>query len=337
MEDTMHRLASAALAGALPLAALAAIAGCRLDPLVDDTPGASAHLFPAGGMVPSAADSPELANQIGLNDGIDDKVLTINNGVVPRGTGLSAGQPVRYWSFGLANRAPAPLYQFFSRDDQGAVKRLDHPPMIEANPGERSYNPLHAINRVVVTAAYKGELITSAEALSDALDLGLIEEPEPTGDFVASPIVLLGTKLEISSKPAVVPIEAQEIYGHGYRVGMFELGGARGVQPTGGFLPTNQVSFLRESNKPGYDTTRPIFQATVPAAPPMMSANYTPLSVVVNVDLRPGVSATDIKSDGDLFVRDPNGAIVGTTEAVQALQVTGSILVLPLQFTEDVP
>ncbi|HSS00572.1 MAG TPA: hypothetical protein VLM79_26115, partial [Kofleriaceae bacterium] len=99
-----------------------------------------------------------------------------------------------------------------------------------------------------------------------------------------------------------------------------------------------QVSFLRESNKPAYDTTRPIFQATVPAAPPATdTANYTPLSVVVNVDLSSGIAAMTITSDGDLFTRDQSGAITGTTDKVQAFQVTSSILVLPIQFTEDLP
>ena len=99
------------------------------------------------------------------------------------------------------------------------------------------------------------------------------------------------------------------------------------VNPAGPRLP------VEERN----DTTRPIFQATVPAAPPTMKANYTALSVVVNVDLKPGVLASSITSDGDLFMRDQNGAITGTTDKVQTLQVTSSILVLPLQFAEDAP
>jgi hypothetical protein len=335
MEDTMHRFAPIAAIGIAVLAT-----GCRLDPLVEDVPGASGHIFPAGATIPDAADSPEAANQITLNDGIDDKVLTINNGVIPRGSGQSAGASVRYWSFGLANRAPSPLYRFFARNEAGELVPIDHAPMVESIPGERSYNPLHAINQIVVTAAYKGELITTADALADAIDLGLVEEPVPTGEFVATPIVLLGTKLEVSSKSTVPPVQAEPIYGHGYRVGMFQLGGVRGVQPTGGFLPTDQVSFLREANKPGYDTTRPIFQATIPAAPPTaMTANYTPLSVVVNVDLKPGIAASSIQEDADLFTRDPaTGAIVATLPSVvQQIQVTSSILVLPIQFAEDVP
>jgi len=331
MEAVMH---TARLA-----VALAAVTACRLDPLVDDTPGASGHVLEAGSTVPIAADSPEIANQITLNDGIDDKLLAINNGVIPRGTGQSAGEPVRYWSFGFASRAPAPLFRFFERTPTG-LKRISHLAMVESIPGERSYNPLHTINQVVVTARYRGELITTAEALADAIDLGLVEDPEPTGEFVASPIVLTTTRLEISSKPAVPPVAPEQVYGHGYIVGMFELGGAFGVQPTGGFLPTRQVSFLRESNKPAYDATRPIFQATVPTASPPTTppASYTALSVVINVDLVSTMPAAMITKDSDLFVRDGAGAIVSTKAgAVQQLQITTSMLVLPIQFTEDAP
>jgi hypothetical protein len=334
MEAVMHVRTAVAVSVAIGAVA----AGCRLDPLVDDTPGASGHVLAAGSTVPSAADNPEIANQIMLNDGIDDKVLAINGNVIPRGTGASAGDVVRYWSFGFASRAPAPLFEFFRRVDSG-LERIDHPAMAESLPGDRNYNPLHSIIRVIVTDRYAGELITSADALADAIDLGLVENPEPTGEFVASPIVLPGTRLEVSSKPDVLPVSAQLIYGHGYVAGMFELGGPRGVQPIGGFLPTSQVSFLRESSKPAYDATRPIFQIAVPQNPPpsMPPADYTPLSVVINVDLAPGTNAASITSDVDLFTRDAGGAIISTTNRVQQLQITTSMLVLPIQFEEDEP
>jgi hypothetical protein len=334
MEVAMH---TAYIAIAIAIAGVAA--GCRLDPLVDDTPGASGHLLGAGSIVPSAADSPEVANQITLNDGIDDKLLTINGNIVPRGTGQSGGDPVRYWSFGIATRAPAPLFRFYKRTASG-LELLSHPAMVESIPGERSYNPLHTINQVVVTDRYQGELITSGDALADAIDLGLVENPMPTGQFVVSPIVLPSVRLEISSKVEVPPVPPQQVYGHGYLVGMFELGGARGVQPTGGFLPTSQVSFLRDANKPAYDATRPIFQATVPTAPPPTTtpASYPALSVVINVDLVSTMPAMMITKDSDLFVRDGTGAIVNTKAGVvQQLQITTSMLVLPIQFTEDAP
>jgi hypothetical protein len=330
MEAVMHVRTAVAIA--------AVVAGCRLDPLVDDTPGASGHVLAAGTTVPSAADSAEVANQIALNDGIDDKVLLINFGVIPRGTGVSAGAQVRYWSFGFASRAPAPLFEFFQRTDS-RLDPIDHPAMVEALPGERSYNPLHSVIRVVVTDRYRGELITSADALADAIDLGLVEIPEPTGEFVATPVVLPGVRLEVSGEETMPPVPPKLVYGHGYVVGMFELGGPRGVQPIGGFLPTAQVSFLRESNKPAYDATRPIFQVTVPSNPPPIipPASYTPLSVVVNVDLAPGTMAASITRDSELFNRDDDGAIVSTTNRVQQLQITTSMLVLPIQFEENEP
>src|SRR5438552_3751012 len=96
------------LATAAAVALTIASAGCRLDPLVKDTPGASAHLLPAGASVPGAASNPDLTNQINLNDGIDDKALVASGGIIPRGTGSSDGAQVRYWSFGPTTRAPSP-------------------------------------------------------------------------------------------------------------------------------------------------------------------------------------------------------------------------------------
>ncbi|HET7501853.1 MAG TPA: hypothetical protein VFK02_12640 [Kofleriaceae bacterium] len=318
------------------LAAAAAVialgSGCRLDPLVGDKPGASAHILPAGTEVPSAMDSLELVNQINANDGVDDKAIAGNNGIIPRGTGVSAGLTVRYWSFGLSNRAPSPMYKFFARSEAGDLSPIDHPPLVDALPGDAGYSGVHAIIRVVVTDAYDGERITSSEALADALDLGLIEDPMPTGTFVTSPIVLPGTKLDTG---AAAPVVSEPVYGRGYEVGAFELGGARGVQPVNLFVPTNQVSFLRAAGTASFDTTRPVFQATIPAAPPATStASYTPLCVVVDVELASTTMPTMILADDQLFERTPGGDIKMAQPGVGSFQVTTSILLLPIQFTE---
>jgi hypothetical protein len=326
MEAVMH------IRTAVAIAAVAAVAtGCRLDPLVDDMPGASGHVLAAGSIVPSAADSPEIANQITLNDGIDEKLL-VNRSIVPRGTGASAGDEVSYWSFGSASRAPAPLFRFFRRTGAD-VEAIDHPVMVESLPGERPYNPLHSINRVVVTDRYRGELITSADALADAIDLGLVEDPQPTGEFIATPIVLPGIQLDVGMN--ATPVPAKPAYAHGFSVGIFEIGTAQRMMF--GLLPTSQVSFLRESDKPEYDASRPIFQATIPAKPPGMAESYTPLSVVINVDLVPLTPADSITADSDLFIRDDDGAIVSTTPRVRQVQITTSMLVLPIQFEEGEP
>jgi hypothetical protein len=324
MEPIMHVATSAAVALAM------AAAGCRLDPLVTDNPGASAHVLPAGAPVPSAADNPELANQINVNDGVDDKAL-VASGAIPRGSGASNGMPVKYWSFGAASRAPSPLYKFVARTEAGALTPVGHPPLVDALPGDPGYSSVHTINQVVVTADYAGQLITTASALADAVELGLVEEPVPTGTFAASPIVLPGTPLDVGGA-TVMP---ETVYGRGYVVGMFEFGGMLGVQPGGALLPTRQVSFLREVGTAIYDAAHPIFEATIPTTAPNTTANYTPLSIVVNVDVQPG-TASSITNDDQLFTRTM-GTITGTGNAVVQFQITTAILMLQLQFAEGAP
>jgi hypothetical protein len=338
-------------------------AGC-LDPLVTDTPGASRHLLPAGTEVPSATDNSELARQIRANDGVEDgAVAEADAREIPRGTGMSTdmstgmpvGVTVRFWSFGPTTRAPSPLYDFFRRTGPGPedLERIvEHPSLISALPGDPGYSPVHGINEVVVTDAYNGELITTMEALADAIALGLVEEPVPIKMFVASPIVLPSKTLEVGVNTAdgtIVTITPETIFARGHTVATFRFLGdpelGLGLQPIGiSVLPVRQVSFLRErllgSLGGSYDATRPIFQATVPTMPPTSTtANYSPLSIVINVDLADEIMAASITQDSDLFVREPpiTGDIVGTTTNVAQFQITSSILFLQLQFLDGMP
>jgi hypothetical protein len=310
-------------------------AGCRLGPLGDDVPGASANLLPHSAAVPSVTDNHDLTSQIAANDGLDDAAPDAAV-TVPRGTGFSAGAQVRFWAFGAATAAPSPLYQFFmTTGDTGAgLTPIDHPGLVDAVPGDHGYSPLHSLFQVVVTPAYDGQRITTSAALADAIELGLVGEPIDTGTFVATPIVLPGTTLEIADGEAAT---ASAVYGHGYTVGMFTLGGARGVQPFSFLLPSSDVSFLREPRAVSYDASRPIFQATLPAAPPGPRASYTALSTVIDVDLAPGHPAAEITKDSELFVRSASGKITATTDAVASFRVTGDSLLLPLQLTEGQP
>lgn len=314
-------------------------AGC-LDPLAKDKPGASSHLLPQGSQVPSAADFDELRLQIGLNDGLDDTALKDNMNVVKRGSGMSAGAAVPFWSFGPITRAPSPIYEFVKPD---GVTPTGHPALLDALPGDHGYSPVHGINDVVVTDAYNGELITTMEALADAIDLGLVSEPVPRKKFVDSPVVLPTTQLEVGgTDPDKAKVFPETVYARGYTVGIFRFGGDRGVQPqpSGGvLLPVSQVSFLRGPQGGAYEATRPVFQATIPAAPPAppneKDYNYTPLSVVIEVDLT--VPASGITDDSQLFTRSATGSITGTTSAVAAFRITSSILLLQLQFAEGAP
>jgi hypothetical protein len=319
--------------------AVAVTAACRLDPLVPDQPGSSANLLPAGVNVKDIATNPDLTNQLTLNDGLDSDALMDpdHTNVIVRGTGTSGGNAVRYWAFGKATRAPAPIYLFGTLDQNQQFVPLqpDHLPLVEAIPGDYQYNPIHTIYHVVATARYKHELITTTAALADAIDLGLVEAPVATDSFLCSPIVRPGLTIEVDADAggASITKPPTKLYAHGYLVDTFRLGFQFGPQPNPfGLLPTSQVSYLREPRAGSFDLGRPIFQAAIPtAAPQMMMPNYTPLSVEVDVDLSSGTAAS-ITADSQLFMRDENGDIQTTSSDVAHFTVTTASSLLQLQF-----
>jgi hypothetical protein len=331
------------LVGLPALAILGVTAGCRLGPLVPDEPGASANVLPKNTMIPSITENPDLMNQIVLNDRLNTAALMKNNNVIVRYTGIATsaagdGVTVRFWAFGDADRAPTPIYVFGQGDPMSPsfTALADHPPLVEVVPGDTDYEPIHTIFNVKVTDKYDGQKITTLGALSDAIDLGLVEAPVSIKVFVNWPIVRPQLRLEVTPSTSVPPTQ---VYAHGYRVDSFPFDGALGKQPNPfGLLPTSQVSFLREAGKPTYDLAHPIFQATIPTTPPGMDPNYTPVSVIVHVDLVPGKTVADIHKDSDLFMRSPSGDIMsanlGPTGPVAGFIVTTQLTDLQIQFKE---
>lgn len=338
----MHRLGHR-IGHRIVVLAILGTAACRLGPLVPDEPGASASVLPKDADIPSVTRNGDLMNQIILNDSLDTVALMTNHNVIVRGTGATnnaTGDPVtaRFWAFGDADRAPTPIYVFGRGDPMSPsfAPLLDHPPLVEVVPGDVDYEPIHAIFNVRVTDQYDGQKITTLGALSDAIDLKLIETPVAIKVFVNWPIVRPDLRLEVATGVSVAPTP---LYAHGYVVDSFPLGGALGRQPNPkGLLPTSQVSFLREAGKPSYDPARPIFQATVPTAPLGPNPSYTPVSMIVHVDLVRGINATDIHKDGDLFTRSTTGDIVSAdVNKVAQFLVTSQLTDLQIQFSEGAP
>jgi len=325
------------LAGRLAaLAILGVTAGCRLGPLVPDEPGASANVLPKDAMIPTVDKNADLTMQIVLNDGLDTMTLMTNKNVIVRGTTGSTtdGTQVHFWAFGDADRAPTPVYVFGTGDPMSVsfTPLTDHPPLVETVPNDVDYEPVHTIFNVRVTDKYDGQKITTHGALSDAIDLKLVEAPVAISVFVNRPIVRPGLRLEVAPGTSVAPTP---VYAHGYLVDSFPLGGMLGRQPNPrGLLPTSQVSFLREAGKPTFDMAHPIFQATIPTAPPGMNPNYTPLSQIVYVDLAPSKMVTDIHKDGDLFMRMASGDIMNATSVVAQFTISSKLTDLQLQFAE---
>jgi hypothetical protein len=344
------------------LAAFAA--GCDyLDPLVDDSaydaapgstdgapPGGRRHVLPAGTPVPGVADDVELASQIRLNDGLSDSALAMNGGVLARSTGKAGGATVMYWSFGAAPvtgsfAVTAPLYVLADSDGAGGfIPRTDHPYLIDSIPGDVRYAAVRRVIYVPVTASYAGELLTTIDALAEAIELGLVGEPVPAGTWQNMPVVPADTRLELGG--AAAPLVPTEVYGRGYRVTVFPLGGDRGVQPLrNGSVPMGQEARLYSGVATGTPPTlpasadaQPVFQYGIPAAPPTTAFNYTPLVTQVDVRLATGVAPSAINSDPQLFARSATGGITGYyVDTVASYVVTTTVSNRQLQFQEGSP
>jgi hypothetical protein len=345
------------------LALLIVLAGCdMLKPQTSDVTvdasrpidaapdAAGTSLLPAGTEVPSIATNAELLSQIKIFDGLSDNALAMNGGVVTRSTGKANGATVMYWNFGSAPTegnfaVSAPIYVLCDDDGSGNLTpRTDHPFLIDSIPGDPRYSPIRRITYVPVTAAYNGELITSVDALNEAFDKGLVGEPKPAGTWRNMPVVPPGTKLELGT--SVDPMVALPVYGRGYTVELFPLGGALGIQPLrNGQPPMGQESRLLSGvatgTPPAMPTSldaQPVFQYGIPTAPPTTSYNYTPLVTEIDVRLATGVDPTAIMTDASLFKRSTSGSIQGYyPAAVDNYVVTTNVSNKQIQFVDGEP
>ncbi len=310
-------------------------AGC-LEPLVPDEPGASVHILPPGTSVPHVSADGDLVRQFAANDGLDDSLLEETGGVVPLRSGWAGGAPVRYWDFGQTPQVTAMLYALVRRTPSGEVEPVPgHPYLLDSIPGDAGYSPYWAVNLVEVTGAYGGERLVSKQALADAVDLGLVLEPEPAGVYVNCPVVPPGTRLEVGG--GAEPWPSAEVYARGYRVEVLALGGADAMQPLrfGTRVPSGDVFVVWEGRSLS-PRPEPVFQNGPPASE---EQPWTPLVRVVEVRVKedPGNVAPEVRDEGDLFVRGQGGQLQATTEIVEYYELTEVWKNLPIQRVEASP
>jgi hypothetical protein len=319
---------------------------------IDAPPGSPRFVLPPDAVVPSTADSLELQTQIQFNDGLVDATLLANNGVIVRGTGKSNGTTVRFWHFGPfvidSFSVLAPAY-ILGTDNAGVFTPLpDHLPMLDTLPGDLRYSAIRRVVKVPVTAAYAGEKITSLDALNEAIELGLVGEPDGDGTWVNMPIVPPGTKLEVG--PGTANIPAKKVYARGFLADAFELGITNfGRQPLRlGIVDVRQASFLLTGvptgTPPILPTTadaQPVFQVTIPTVAPVLvppAPNYSPLCQDVSVRLASGVEPVDITADGDLFRRTASGTMNGyRADNVDSFTIGTVVNNIQIQFVEGQP
>ncbi|MCA9516803.1 MAG: hypothetical protein KC635_17800, partial [Myxococcales bacterium] len=211
-----------------PAAALAALvatalaAPACLDPLVSDEVAVGAHVLPAGSVIPPVSDAPEIARQIAENDGVGE--------VVPLLSGFAKGAPARFWDFGPAPNAVAPIYvvvapaeggEYVAADGSTYDKVLGSKSIVGTVPGDPAYSPFWQVFLVVVTDAWDGEVLASIDAIEEAQQLGLVKAPLRTFDVINCPIVSSTARLEQLGSGGVTQKKPSTGYYEGYLVDYF--------------------------------------------------------------------------------------------------------------------
>jgi hypothetical protein len=303
-------------------------------------------LLPEGATVPSIADNAELVSQIKIFDGLDDGQLEENANVVMLEPAKAAGAAVKFWSFGtvpVVDGIISASLVYVLADDFGGVlvPRTDHPLLIDSVPGDVRYSAIRRVVFVPVSSTYAGERITSVDALREAIDRGLVGEPTPAGVWRNMPVVPPSTRLDVGATTA--PLAATEVFGRGYRVGVFLLGIPQPFRFGG--IPMGQESRLLSGVPAGspplltsVPDDEPVFQYGIPAAAPTASFNYTPVVTELDVRLADGTAPSDVTSDVQLFKRANNGAITGQwTDTVSSYVITTLCSNKQIQFVEGQP
>jgi hypothetical protein len=219
---------------------LAFSAAACLDTRGREQVGYSPAVLPRGAKLRDVAENEVLAKRIGMNDAVDE--------LVPLRTGYVAGHEVQYWDFGTASASAEPVWLFRKHGAGGEPEPVDHPDLIDSVPGDMSYSPIRAPYLVYVTAAYRGERITSVQALEDAIDLGLLEEPESTKAAANWPVVLAATRLELGADQE--PLAPEPAYYRGVVVAQLKLGPAQeGFALQRGSVSPASAYVLRRQNE----------------------------------------------------------------------------------------
>jgi hypothetical protein len=189
-------------------------AGC-IGPQVEDEPGPGNAVLPAGSELPDVEDDPALEERIEENDGVD--------GVIPIVNAFADGASRSYWDFGPAPAFSAPVFVLFRREGDMLV-RLPHPPLVEVAPGDPGYSPYWAVFPVVVTDAYRSEVIPSVAAIDEAVRRGLVEPPfYNVGEAVNCPVVAADVVLERTG--GMSPVGPPSVFHYrGVRIHYYDVG-----------------------------------------------------------------------------------------------------------------
>jgi hypothetical protein len=224
--------------------AVLACAAC-LDPLVDDVVVARDLILPAGAALPAIADDPALARQIDEHDGVGAHV--------PLFDAFAAGRAARYRDLGPAPSFAAPIFVLLRRNEAGELVASEHPPIVDAIPGDPGYSPFRILFAVELTPRHAGEVFPSLAALQQGIDEGLALSPMRQPVNLNAPVVAAGVTVE--TRGEVFPVARGAFHYRGRRGEHLDLG--RTALPNAAAVPTVDLYVLRrEGGEPLREPSR---------------------------------------------------------------------------------
>ena len=344
-----------------------------VDPLVEDGVPPQDILWnydPAASWIPtpreyaaSTHDRPgvsrDLADEIDEYDYIDDP-----DGVAHRLSGFAGGARVWYWNFGWTPPFVAPLWALVDPFAEGGTAFVDHPFIWDVVPGDPAYSPFWRIYTVAITDKYQGERLLSRRAIDEAIEAGLILEPQATDVYANCPMIDEDVRMQI--RPGSFPGWEEEpcpgnedatciaphfAYYRGLRVAYFDTNGPRTFDASQN-LPEREMYELRRESE-ALPLSEPERRVDITGDGDAFDTNdvfpttpcddeFTPVLRTTEVFVAPDYASIDTNADetqadargvSDLFAAD------GTprTGVVRGLQGTDRVANMPVENLSECP
>ncbi|MGE0785230.1 MAG: hypothetical protein AB7S26_06045 [Sandaracinaceae bacterium] len=187
--------------------------------------------------LPSLYDDATLAQQIRDGDGMDARITRYN--------GFVHGDPVGYWTIGINGAHAMPIYQLCRAEGSDPCVPIDHPPILDALPGDAEYTPYGQVHWVRLPEGWDGRLASREEIDAEVARLG-IDPPSPSSELHHCPITVPETEIELGEDMVGTP--AGTIYYRGREARCFDFGANpnRAVLPNGDLFIRNVYVLTRE-------------------------------------------------------------------------------------------
>ncbi len=291
--------------------------------------------------LPAVYEDAALAAQIADNDGFA--------GVSPRFQAFVHGESVRYWTIPGTASTAMPVYLLCRPEGEEDCAPLDHPPIVDALPGDAGYSPFGRVHWVTVPAGWSGQL-GSFEEVDALIAAQGLEPPRATTLLWHCPIAAQDAAIEVSDDATLGP--ETPVHVRGMQALCFDFTASREnrrLLPDGALFQRHVYVLTREGED--MPIAEPMRMADLTGDGDMLDSNnvfgvgledqdYTPLWKMVAVTVPAGYASIDTASDddvadyraaSDMFDVAPDYTITARSGQIVDFEITDTLINCPLQ------